>query len=223
MAGLAYTLPFSPSFVVIDGDNAVMDGSAPLESADGGTVQVREDAVLALRTYDLEVTVTPNPAVTWHTNGGTPEPTQTSVAPGGSIAAPAGMTKQNAVFAGWFTDKDLTKPAVFPLENITADTELWAKWEIAWNDNAGDLPTLVDGDVITIATGASGTLSVPENATVTIVGGTNTSPVDNNNNGIDFYIPATSKVVWKAYYESSSLASSAVTIADTSTDRKSVV
>ncbi|MCL2052303.1 MAG: YDG domain-containing protein, partial [Lachnospiraceae bacterium] len=56
IAGLKYTLPFDPAFVVADDNNAVMGLTAPLESADGGTIYIREDVSLALRTYDLEVT-----------------------------------------------------------------------------------------------------------------------------------------------------------------------
>ena len=97
---------------------------------------------------------------------------------------------------------------------VSADTD-----SIVWDSNAGNATTPVlvveDGDVITIEPGASGRLTVPENATVTIVGGTVRMPVDNNDNIIQFYIPATSKVVWRAYYQSSSSSYSAVTVVDT--------
>jgi uncharacterized repeat protein (TIGR02543 family) len=76
--------------------------------------------------------VTPPPTtytVTWHADGGTPVPTQTTVTHGNSITAPAAMTKTGYTFDGWFTNAAMTGTAVtFPITNVTANTTLWAKW-----------------------------------------------------------------------------------------------
>jgi uncharacterized repeat protein (TIGR02543 family) len=66
--------------------------------------------------------------VTWEADGGSPLPTQTSVNHGDSITAPAVMTKAGYTFGGWFMNNTFTTAAVFPIENVTGATTLYAKW-----------------------------------------------------------------------------------------------
>ena len=67
--------------------------------------------------------------VTWNTNGGSPVPTQISVNHGGSIAAPATITKTDYIFGGWYINADFSGTAVtFPITNVTANTVLHASW-----------------------------------------------------------------------------------------------
>jgi uncharacterized repeat protein (TIGR02543 family) len=69
-----------------------------------------------------------NYSVTWHTDGGSPAPAQTGVDHGGSIAAPAAMTKTGYAFDGWYGDKGLTQKVTFPVTNVTGAKEFWVKW-----------------------------------------------------------------------------------------------
>jgi len=80
--------------------------------------------------------------VTWNADGGTPAPTQSSVNHGGNITAPAEMTKTGYTFDSWYTNSGLTSVAMFPIENVTENTTLYAKWTIdsyavIWNDDGG--------------------------------------------------------------------------------------
>jgi hypothetical protein len=68
--------------------------------------------------------------VLWNAGGGTPAPTQRSVESGGSITAPAAITRAGYAFGGWFRNAALTEQAVFPITNVTAPVELWAKWDL---------------------------------------------------------------------------------------------
>ncbi|MCL2030914.1 MAG: InlB B-repeat-containing protein, partial [Oscillospiraceae bacterium] len=82
-------------------------------------------------------------AVTWNTDGGTPAPTQTSVAYGGQIDAPEGMNKDDHIFGGWFDNEELAGEAVdFPITDVTEDRTFWAKWTLSsytvtWNAGGG--------------------------------------------------------------------------------------
>jgi uncharacterized repeat protein (TIGR02543 family) len=67
--------------------------------------------------------------VTWNTNGGAPAPTQITVIADSSITAPAEMTKNGYTFNGWYANSGFTGTAVaFPVPNVTANKEYWAKW-----------------------------------------------------------------------------------------------
>jgi uncharacterized protein (TIGR02145 family)/uncharacterized repeat protein (TIGR02543 family) len=66
--------------------------------------------------------------VTWNRDGGTPAPTQTTVAEGGSITTPAAMTKTGYTFGGWYANSTLTMAVTFPVTGVTANREYWAKW-----------------------------------------------------------------------------------------------
>jgi uncharacterized repeat protein (TIGR02543 family) len=67
--------------------------------------------------------------VTWNAAGGSPAPTQATVTAGGSITAPAAMTKTGYSFGGWYANSGLTGTAVtFPVTGVTVNREYWAKW-----------------------------------------------------------------------------------------------
>jgi len=69
-----------------------------------------------------------------------------------------------------------------------------------WNGNGNLITDIQDGQTITITTGASGTLTIPENANVTIAGGTLTEPVPlTGSMHIIIAIPQTSTVHWVAH------------------------
>jgi uncharacterized repeat protein (TIGR02543 family) len=74
--------------------------------------------------------------VTWNTNGGLPVPTQTSVEDGGTIEAPAKMTKSGYKFAGWFETSDFSGSKItFPVSGVTGDKTYYAKWKPVSNGN----------------------------------------------------------------------------------------
>ena len=99
--------------------------------------------------------------VTWYADGGTPIPTQTTVTHGGSITAPAEMTKTGYTFGSWFNDAGFTMPVTFPITNVTAEITLYAKWTIntysvTWYPDGGiPVPTqttVTHGSVINFPT-----------------------------------------------------------------------
>jgi uncharacterized repeat protein (TIGR02543 family) len=76
--------------------------------------------------------------VTWHTDGGTPAPTQTSTDRGGTITQPAAMTKSGYTFGGWYENVGLTGAAVsFPVTGVTGVKEYWAKWTLESSGPSG--------------------------------------------------------------------------------------
>ena len=67
---------------------------------------------------------------------------------------------------------------------------------VLWNNTAPDISNLTgNNNFVEIAAGASGTLNLPENTTITI---TSKGAVDNEWRSITLNIPATSKVIWRA-------------------------
>jgi len=68
--------------------------------------------------------------VIWHTNGGMPVPTQNTVPHGGTITAPANISRSGYTFDGWFTNGNLTTAASFPVTNVQAGTPttFHARW-----------------------------------------------------------------------------------------------
>jgi hypothetical protein len=84
-------------------------------------------------------------------------------------------------------------------DNVDADRTIHATFRegfFRWNSAA---PTgLLDGDTVIIESGAAGTLIVPTGATVTIIGGTESSPVTNTNQIT--LSAANATVNWEAHY-----------------------
>ena len=78
-----------------------------------------------------------------------------------------------------------------------------------WNGSGNLLDGLLaNGDVITIAAGATGILTMPESAEITITSA-GENLLDNGSRSITIDIPATSKVIWTARYVMSTPAPSA--------------
>ena len=65
--------------------------------------------------------------VTCETFGGTAVSPQT-VRDGGKCTQPAGPTKADAVFGGWYKDASCLLPWDFSSDTVTADTTLYARW-----------------------------------------------------------------------------------------------
>ena len=66
--------------------------------------------------------------VTFHPNGGTPEPDEQEVSDGEEATEPTAMTKLGFTFDGWYTDADLTDEYDFDTP-VTGDLDLYAKWD----------------------------------------------------------------------------------------------
>ncbi|MDR2728249.1 MAG: InlB B-repeat-containing protein, partial [Chitinispirillales bacterium] len=79
--------------------------------------------------------------VTWNTDGGTPDPAQTTVEHDGSITDPGAALRSGYAFAGWYSDEDFLSEAVFPVPYVTEDMEFYAKWlriyTVDWNADGG--------------------------------------------------------------------------------------
>jgi len=101
-------------------------------------------------------------SVTWHTNGATPLPLTSFVNYGGSITAPPiAVAKTGYVLESWCLDSGLTVAEVFPISDVTAAVNLYAKWTpvytVTFNPNSGTV------DPASGKTGAGGKLaSLPE-------------------------------------------------------------
>jgi|GEM_PF-2104356 len=98
--------------------------------------------------------------------------------------------------------------AIIPAVPMT----VWAVDKTWWDSETP--PTANDGETVTIEAGASGTLAIPANSTVTIDGYREAeyypdgqtrivTYVDNGDKEITLNIPATSKVIWRAGYKGS--------------------
>jgi uncharacterized repeat protein (TIGR02543 family) len=66
--------------------------------------------------------------VTWNANGGTPSPSQTTVTHGDNVTEPVTMTRDNYTFGGWYRDAGFDTEAVFPIDNVTDNISLYARW-----------------------------------------------------------------------------------------------
>jgi len=82
--------------------------------------------------------------VKWNADGGTPVLPQTSVSHGSEISQPAVITKTGYTFGGWYSNEALTSAVTFPITNVTANMELYAKWSIiAVTDIIGNVPNAI--------------------------------------------------------------------------------
>ncbi|MCL2845973.1 MAG: M6 family metalloprotease domain-containing protein, partial [Chitinivibrionia bacterium] len=97
-------------------------------------------------------------------------------------------------WAGEKTDKPITNIRHNTLtRTITFDFMMTTTW------NSDTPPTLIDQMTVVISVGASRTLQIPPNSTITIIGETD-NLFDNSNRTIGIHIPFNSKVIWKAKY-----------------------
>lgn len=72
-------------------------------------------------------------AVTFQTNGGTPVATQ-YVNEGEKVTKPEDPTRPGYVFAGWFSDKNLSEKWDFEAHTVSSDLTLYAKWTLVISD-----------------------------------------------------------------------------------------
>ena len=87
-----------------------------------GVVSVNTDTASIVEPYDWE-----EHTVTFEMNGGTPELEPVTVDFGGKVDEPDDPIKLGALFAGWFSDEDLTKEFNFATP-IIDDITIYAKW-----------------------------------------------------------------------------------------------
>jgi uncharacterized repeat protein (TIGR02543 family) len=66
--------------------------------------------------------------VTFHANGGTPEPAQKTVEKDEKVSEPPAMTKTNNDFDGWYKESGFTTQWIFATNTVTANVDLYAKW-----------------------------------------------------------------------------------------------
>ncbi|MDR0567359.1 MAG: InlB B-repeat-containing protein, partial [Prevotellaceae bacterium] len=98
-------------------------------------------------------------SVTFESSGGSAVDAQ-AVLPGGVATAPAAPTKASNTFAGWYSDAGLTKLWNFPIDKVTGNMKLYARWigsgittyTVSFNSNEGsavDAQTVAkDGTVV---------------------------------------------------------------------------
>jgi uncharacterized repeat protein (TIGR02543 family) len=66
--------------------------------------------------------------VTFHANGGTPEPAQQTIDKDGKATEPPAMTKTNNDFDSWYKESAFTTQWIFATNTVTANVDLYAKW-----------------------------------------------------------------------------------------------
>jgi len=66
--------------------------------------------------------------VTFHANGGTPEPQRQTIEKGKTATEPTGVTLANNTLDGWYKEAAFTTKWNFSTGNVTADITLHAKW-----------------------------------------------------------------------------------------------
>jgi hypothetical protein len=76
-------------------------------------------------------TTTETFTVTFHANGGTPEPQKQTIEKGKTASEPKGITKANNTLEGWYKENAFTTKWNFATDTVTANVDLWAKWILA--------------------------------------------------------------------------------------------
>jgi len=66
--------------------------------------------------------------VTYHANGGTPQPPNQTIEKGKTATEPSAMTKTNNDFDGWYKESGFTTKWNFATDTVTANIDLHAKW-----------------------------------------------------------------------------------------------
>ena len=99
-------------------------------------------------------------AVSFDAKGGSPVPEAQTVFYKDKAAAPTEPVKEGYTFAGWF-NKAGNEPWDFAANAVTANTELYAKWQVkkhtvtfSVNDGNGELTAKLDGNTFTTGTEA---------------------------------------------------------------------
>ncbi|WML36689.1 cell wall-binding repeat-containing protein [Clostridium sp. OS1-26] len=68
--------------------------------------------------------------ITFDPQGGNAVTTSQSISDGGKVVKPADPTKEGKIFGGWYKENTCTNPWNFGNDTVTADTTLYAKWNI---------------------------------------------------------------------------------------------
>jgi len=101
--------------------------------------------------------------VTFRPDGGTPAPTQQTIATDGKVTEPPAMTKAGYTFVGWYKEPAFTNLWDFATDTVTANITLYAKWNLA-----GTPGISLNKTTLTLTVGGSETLTVtPTNVTPT--------------------------------------------------------
>jgi uncharacterized repeat protein (TIGR02543 family) len=66
--------------------------------------------------------------VTFHANGGTPEPEKQTIEKGKTATEPQGVTKANNTLDGWYKENAFTTKWNFATDTVTANVDFYAKW-----------------------------------------------------------------------------------------------
>jgi len=81
---------------------------------------------------DDNTTTTPESfTVTFHANGGTPEPAQQSIVKGKTATEPTGVTKEDNTLEGWYKENTFATKWNFATNTVTANVDLFARWVLA--------------------------------------------------------------------------------------------
>lgn len=104
-------------------------------STDGWTEQQRKITQVSAMADTIDLTYEDlNASSTWtvsfDSNGGSAVSDIEDVEDGATISAPTAPTRTNYTFVGWYKEEALTNAWSFSSDTVTADTTLYAKWEI---------------------------------------------------------------------------------------------
>lgn len=119
----------------IENDNTTTIKSFKLTDADGNVlVEYGGNLPITLNGETREIKITYGGTnnegwyITWNPNDGSSS-TQTNVADMGSVAEPPAVQREGYILAGWYNNKGFNgQPVSFPIENVTDDMELYARW-----------------------------------------------------------------------------------------------
>jgi hypothetical protein len=67
--------------------------------------------------------------VTFHANGGTPEPEKQTIEKGKTATEPQGVTKANNTLEGWYKETAFTTKWNFTTDTVTTNVDLYARWD----------------------------------------------------------------------------------------------
>ncbi len=107
-----------PAVIVLD------DGNNPVYGAVQANGGLTPESLSSAISYVLD-----SVTVSFESNGGTPVPPQ-RIMSGKQPVAPEAPVKEDALFAGWYSDEDLTEEYLFDAP-VTGNLTLYAKWENA--------------------------------------------------------------------------------------------
>jgi len=87
--------------------------------------------------------------VTFHANGGTPEPPMQTVNKGGKVEEPT-ISKANSTLDGWYKESTFSTKWNFVTDTVTSDISLYAQWAFVQPDTTMPLAFTNDGSLCTV-------------------------------------------------------------------------